>query len=70
MDFSISALAAGFIYGVFGMYLIKVSRKQSHVPNLIIGIALVIYPYFIDNDYLLWGIGAALLFAAYRLKDY
>ncbi len=61
---------AGFFYGVWGMFLVKRGRREAHPPSLIIGVALIVYPYFISNDYALWGIGAVLLFLAYKLTDY
>ncbi len=67
MNFSISSLAAGFIYGVWGMWLIRYAKKESHIPSAIFGVTLLVYPYFIENIYLLWGIGAVILFFAYKL---
>ena len=67
LDFSVSSLAVGFVFGVFGFYLLKDARKKGHVPNMLIGLVLLIYPYFVVNPYLAWGIGFALLYLAYRL---
>ena len=67
MHFSLSSLAASFIFGVFGIYLFRHGKKKAHAPALLIGIALMIYPYFIENVFLLWGIGIVLLALAYKL---
>jgi hypothetical protein len=67
MNWSFSALAAGFVYGVFGMALIRRAKKEAHPPSLVIGLALIVYPYIIENIYLLWGIGAILVVTAYKL---
>lgn len=67
MDFSLSSLLAGFIYGVIGVYLIREARKSANIPNFCIGLTLLIYPYFVSSVYLIWGIGAALIFLAYKL---
>jgi len=67
MNFSVSALAAGFFFGVWGVYFLRRGKSQEHVPSVVIGVALIAYPYFIENVYLLWGIGAALMFVGYRL---
>jgi len=32
MDFSVSAIAAGFVFGVFGMYLIRRGKKMLTFP--------------------------------------
>ncbi|MBI3544893.1 MAG: hypothetical protein HY075_16595 [Deltaproteobacteria bacterium] len=70
MSFSWSSLAAGFFFGVWGMFLIKRAKRESHLPSLLIGLALIVYPYLVENSYALWGIGFGLLFAAYRLAKY
>ena len=69
MNFTFSSVAAGFIFGVFGMFLIKRAKTESHFPSLFVGLALVSYPFFVENDYLLWGIGISLLFIAYQLRN-
>ena len=68
MNFSPTALAAGFIYGVLGVYLIKRGKSEAHVPFVLFGVAMVAYPYFVENITLLWGIGAVLLYGAYRYR--
>ena len=65
MNFSVSSLVAGFFFGVWGLYLVRRAKREAHPPSLAIGLALLVYPYFVENAYLLWGIGTALLGAAY-----
>jgi hypothetical protein len=69
MTFTFSSLAAGFFFGVWGVFLIRRAKRESHIPSLFFGLALIVYPYFIENDYLLWGIGAVLCGAAYKLRN-
>lgn len=69
LNFSLSSLAASFIFGTFGIYLFRHGKKRAHGPVLAIGIALMIYPYFIENLFLLWAIGVGLLALAYRLLN-
>lgn len=66
-NFSISTLIAGFIFGVIGMYMIKRAKSEAHVPYFIIGLVLLIYPYFIENVFLVWGLGAGLVFLAFKM---
>lgn len=61
MNFSWSALVAGFIYGVCGLFLVRRAKREARFSDLILGVALMAYPYFTENIYLLWGLGAALL---------
>jgi hypothetical protein len=67
MDFSVSSLVAGFIFGVFGIYIFNFGRKQQRASLIVTGLAMMVYPYFISNVYLVWGIGAVLLVAAYKM---
>ncbi len=66
MNFSLSSLAASFVFGVFGLYFFRHGKKQGHIPSLLVGLILMIYPYFIENAILLWGIGFGLLFLEYQ----
>ena len=54
-------LFAGFVFGTFGISIFNMARKRQKAVPMIAGIAMAVYPYFIDNVYLLWGVGAALL---------
>jgi len=63
-----SAIVAGLVFGVFGVYLLRWGRQQGNFPHILIGLALLIYPYFVRNDIVLWGLGAFLLFIAYRFR--
>jgi len=64
-DLSFGSLMAGFVFGVFGVYLIKEGRRLSHAWFVILGLVLCVYPYFISNTFLLWAIGVACLWLAY-----
>lgn len=66
MNFSVSAIAAGFIFGVIGWSLFRHGKRNAHFFSLLIGIALMVYPYFIENTYLLWGVGVVLCGVAYQ----
>lgn len=67
MNFSLSSLAAGFVFGVFGVYILKQGKKDANIPKILIGVAMLAYPYFIENIYLIWGLGAVLLFLGYKI---
>ena len=69
MDFSFSSIMAGFIYGVFGVYLLKRGKSEAHVPHILIGLGLLLYTFFVTNVWLVWGIGALGLLLAYWLRD-
>lgn len=54
-------ILAGFIFGTIGWGALSYGRKLERWKPVTIGLALMIYPYFIFNRWLLWGIGTALL---------
>lgn len=68
-SFSFGNLFAGFAFGVFGMFIFARGRKKSDGVLIALGLALCIYPYFIYNSYLLWGIGFVLLYLSYRRSN-
>lgn len=68
-QFSVSSLIGGLVFGIFGIYLLRMGKKESNFTKMMIGLALMIYPYFIYNAWLVWGIGAALTIWGYRVRD-
>ena len=69
MGFSFSSLAAGLIFGVLGLCLLKYGKAEAHVPHIVLGLGLMIYPYFVSNNWLLWGIGSGGLVLAYIMRE-
>jgi len=53
-----------------GYVLFKYGRSQRRVPHVGMGIVLMVYPYFVSDLWLMFGIGAALcalLYLAVRM---
>lgn len=63
---SFSALFFGFAFGVFGFFFLKQGRKQAQPVAIVSGLALMIYPYFIENPWIVFGIGITLCVVAYK----
>jgi hypothetical protein len=64
-----STLVAGFVVSGIGFVLFSYGRKMSRPPHVIVGLVLMIFPYFIPGLLLMFGIAAllcALLFLATR----
>lgn len=61
MNFSPYALLAGFVFGTLGFGSFSYGKKLDLWKPRAIGVALMVYPYFIGNVVLLWAIGAGLL---------
>lgn len=68
MELSFSSVAAGIIFGSFGIYAIKRGKNRSHVLDILVGITLLVYPYFVTNVWLNWGLGVGLLTVVYRFR--
>lgn len=54
-------ILAGLIFGTIGWGAVSYGRKLDLWKPIAIGLALMIYPYFFSNPWLMWGIGVALL---------
>jgi uncharacterized membrane protein YidH (DUF202 family) len=61
MDFSIGALAAGLVFGIFGMFIFREGKRESNFKRLLLGITLMAYGWFVPNPWAAWGIGLTLL---------
>jgi Na+/proline symporter len=66
LNFSWSAMAAGFVFGVFGFSFIKHGKKEGNMGRLIMGVILCVYPYFITSPVWTWINGAVLMFIAFK----
>ncbi|MEQ1875162.1 MAG: hypothetical protein ABL958_00860 [Bdellovibrionia bacterium] len=62
-------LLASFIFGVIGIFLAKWAKQEGNFNLLFIGLGLMFYPYFVENIWLVWGIGFGLCGLAYWMKD-
>ncbi len=61
MDLSAETLFASLVISSVGMGLFLYGKKQLRTPQLIVGLALLAYPYFVTDAMVMCGIGAALL---------
>jgi multisubunit Na+/H+ antiporter MnhE subunit len=65
-SFSFSSLVAGLIFGSVGLWIFGHGRKNANNRNIVIGLVLMIYPYFVSGAWLTWGLGLALCGYAYH----
>jgi hypothetical protein len=61
MEFATGALLLSLLIGAFGTGLFIYGKKQQRWPQLVGGIALSLYPYFISNLWLMGGIAVAIV---------
>lgn len=67
MDLSLSSLLAGLVFGIFGLYLLRSGRRDAHGQKIILGLALMIFPYFVESPWIAWPLGLVLVFLGYRV---
>jgi len=60
MTLDTSTLLAGIIFGAIGFVAFIYGKKQSEWKPMLIGAALMVYPYFVPGATLQWAVGALL----------
>ena len=69
MSFDPSNLIAGFLISGVGFVLFSSGRKLGRVPHVVVGLVLMIFPYFVPSVLVMIRVGAllcGLLFLATR----
>jgi glucose uptake protein GlcU len=65
LDFSVSSILAGIIFGIVGIYVYRHAKKNGNIIVVCLGIAMMVYPYIVSGDWLTWIVGFALCGASY-----
>ncbi len=63
MNFDGNALLASLLIGGVGFVSFAYGKKQHRLPQMVVGVALMVFPYFVASVPLMLGIGAALVAA-------
>ena len=63
MNLETDTLIGSLVIGGIGTVSFIYGKRQSRVPQMVAGAILVIYPYFIDDIFLMVGIAVAVLAA-------
>ena len=61
MEQSVGGLMLSMLIGSVGVGLFVYGRKQARIPQVVVGLALIAYPYFVPSLWLMAGIAVALL---------
>lgn len=65
---STAVLMWGMLFGAIGFGFFLYGKKQRAVVPLITGIVLCVFPYFIENVYVLVGVGLLLVAIPYFVR--
>jgi hypothetical protein len=68
-ELSLPALFLGLTFSVFGFYFFKEGKKNSNFIWVFIGIAMIIFPYFIPNNGWKLVFGVAMMTLAYKQRS-
>ena len=60
---------ASIIFGAIGFGVFVYGKKNRAIRPLVLGISLMVYPYFISNTFLLYLIGIGLTAAVYFWQE-
>ncbi len=66
-DLSISYIIAGIFFGMIGLIIFKEGKKRSSTELFFLGVALMVYPYFITDDIWVWVVGVLLTAVSFKL---
>jgi len=61
MELSVAGFFASFLVSTIGFSVFLYGKKQVRTPPLVIGIVMMVFPYFISAPAFVYGIGGALL---------
>jgi hypothetical protein len=67
--FSVSNLIGGFLFSGVGFVAFRYGKKMSLLWPMVIGVLLMVYPYFVGSTILLYGAGCALCAMLYFLRE-
>ena len=65
---SVAGLIWGMLFGAIGFGYFLYGKKQKAIIPLCVGIVLCVFPYFIDNVYVLVGVGVTLIVIPYFVR--
>mgnify|MGYP003392925655 CR=1 FL=1 len=68
-DFSAAKIFAWIIFGAIGSAVFLYGKKNKFLRPMVIGVALMAYPYFISGTFLIYLVGIALTAALYFWRE-
>ena len=67
--FSLSGLIGGFLFGSIGFIAFIYGKKNFEFRPMLIGIVLMVYPYFLRGTLMLYLVGTGLTAALYFFRE-
>ena len=60
MDMSMGTLFSSLVVSSIGFGLYLYGKKQARFPHLIVGLAMMGFPYFVPGPLAMWGVAVGL----------
>ena len=67
MDLDAGSLIASFVIGSIGLIAFMYGKRQGRFPQMVVGLVMMLYPYFVPNVAIM-GIVAVVLLAGLWLS--
>lgn len=64
-----AALFAMLLFGIIGFAAFRYGKKNGSVNPMLLGVGLMVYPYFVSRTWALYAVGLALCAALYLLRE-
>ena len=64
-----AVLIAGLIFGTIGFLAFRHGKRQTLFMPMLIGIVLMVYPYFVSQTWLLYAVGCGLCAALFIFRE-
>lgn len=64
-----AALFGSFVFGIIGYAAYRYGKKSGGTRPMLIGVALMLYTFFVDETWLIYAIGAALCLGLYIFRE-
>jgi hypothetical protein len=64
-----SVLFAMLMFSIIGLLAFKRGKREVHLPHIIIGLVLMLYPYFVPAGLWLWAAGIVLTGLLFVLRE-
>ncbi len=61
MELDGNSLLASLLVSTLGFGIFLYGKRQTRIPQLIGGLLMMVFPYFVSNPWLILGIGAVLV---------
>ena len=55
-----SSIVAGFVVSGVGFVLFNYGRKMARLPHVVVGLVLMVFPYFVPSVLIMFGVAALL----------